>query len=143
METKKLTAKDLMIGDLVCYCKENNYLTKVESIHNTGHASVSDEYCIKCFRDRKDPLYDKNPIDFFNVEILHPIPLTAEILEKNGFKYNDCPIVLGWEQYGLTLYRGGDGFLINCGQNVALIINYVHELQHALRLCRVDKEIVL
>lgn len=78
-----------------------------------------------------------------DIGYIEAIPLTAEILEKNGFEYNDSPIVLGWEQYGLTLYRGGDGFLINCGQNVALIINYVYELQFVLRLCRIDKEIVL
>lgn len=75
---------------------------------------------------------------------LEPIPLTPEILEKNGFRYNDAPFVNGWEQFGLTLYRdGGNGYLINCGINVALIINSVHELQHCLKLVGIDKEIEL
>ncbi len=76
-------------------------------------------------------------------EGLEPIPLTAEILEKNGFIYNEIPFVQGWEQYGLTLITGGDGFRISCGQNVSMTIDSVHELQHALRLCGIDKEIEL
>lgn len=74
---------------------------------------------------------------------IQPIPLTPEILEKNGFVYNAIPFVDGWEQFGLTLYRGGNGYRINCGINVSLIIDCVHELQHALRLCGIEKEIEL
>lgn len=51
---------------------------------------------------------------------INPIPLTAEILEKNGFKFNELPFVLGWEQFGLTLYLAANGYCINCGQNIAL-----------------------
>lgn len=72
-----------------------------------------------------------------------PIPLTAKILEKNGFIYNYLPFVLGWEQFGLTIRIGGNGFRIDCGINVSMIIDSVHELQHALRLCGIDKEIVI
>lgn len=72
---------------------------------------------------------------------IEPIPLTPEILEKNGFVYNDMPFAQSWEQFGLALYLGGDGYRINCGQNVAMIIDSVHELQHALRLCGIDKNI--
>jgi hypothetical protein len=72
-----------------------------------------------------------------------PIPLTAEILEKNGFVYDDLPMSQYFEQYGLQLYYGGNGFRINCGINVSLIIDSVHELQHALRLCDIEKEIEL
>ena len=78
-----------------------------------------------------------------SVYLAEPIPLTPEILEKNGFVYNAIPFIDGWEQFGLTLYRGGNGYRINCGINVSLIIDYVHQLQHALRLCGIDKEIEL
>lgn len=74
---------------------------------------------------------------------LVPIPLTPEILDKNGFVYNAIPFVDGWEQFGLTLYRGSNGYRIDCGINVSLIIDCVHELQHVLRLCGIEKEIVL
>lgn len=63
---------------------------------------------------------------------LKPIPLTREILEKNGCDYN----------VGL-----GGLFQINIeGLNCHIsfnIIHDVHELQHALRLCGIKKEIKL
>lgn len=118
METK-LTAKDLMVGDYAKLSKGN--WSEIRQLELIDIEMIAE-----------------------GVYFAEAIPLTFEVLKKNGFKYNNCPIVLGWEQYGLTLYRGGDGFLINCGQNVALIINYVHQLQHTLRLCGInDKEIVL
>ena len=76
-------------------------------------------------------------------EFLDPIPITPEILEKNGFVYNDLPFVQAWEQFGLALYSGGNGYRIGCGNNVDLIIDSVHELQHALWLCGIDKTIEL
>lgn len=81
--------------------------------------------------------------ELWGISTYDPIPLTPEILEKNGFEYNELPFVQGWEQFGLTLYQGGNGYRINCGQNVALRLVSVHELQHALRLCGIEKEIVL
>ena len=74
---------------------------------------------------------------------IEPIPLTPEILEKNGFVYNELPFAQSWEKFGLALTIGGNGYRINCGANVALIIDSVHQLQHALRLCGIDKEIML
>lgn len=70
---------------------------------------------------------------------LQPIPITLEILEKNGWRYNDAPFVQGWEQYGLTIINNR----ITCGQNVSMKVEFVHELQHSLRLCGIEKEIVL
>lgn len=61
-----------------------------------------------------------------------PIPLTAEILEKNGFKNIDK---LGAERCnGFNIYfKDGDGFSFN---EHYFSLHYVHEFQHALRLCR-------
>ena len=53
-----IDVKKLQIGDFVCYSKANNYITKVEAINNHGQTHTSDEYDIKCYRD-------KNPIDYF------------------------------------------------------------------------------
>ena len=81
-----------------------------------------------------------------SAEELSPIPLTPEILEQNGFHYNnpnELPIWDGWEQYGLLLYQSGKGYAINCGTNVAMEINAVNDLQHALKLCGIEKEIVV
>ena len=116
-----MKANELMLGDWV---ETPDYVTRVETI---GPHAVLCEGIVR----------------WLAIQEVQPVPLTPEILEKNGFEYNDMPFVMGWEQFGLTLYHGGDGYLINCGQNVAMKINAVHELQHALRLCGVEKEIVL
>lgn len=72
-----------------------------------------------------------------------PIPLTAEILERNGFE--KCRIeeieYIGWrlnEDFSLEL---NDVDTLTWNEDVA--IHYVHELQHALRLCKIEKEIEL
>ena len=83
---------------------------------------------------------DRDDVGFDGV---WPIPLTAKILEKNGFRFNNLPMEQYWQQYGLRLYLSGHGYGINCGENVSLHIDYVHQLQHALRLCGIEKEIEL
>lgn len=81
--------------------------------------------------------------DPYLMDEIEPIPLTLEILDKNGFKnmgfFGKCEV--------------GDWILLCDTRNVAIFHNehtdidipivYVHELQHALRMCRIDKEIVL
>lgn len=68
----------------------------------------------------------------FQQEHLAPIPLTEEILKKNDI-----------------LFEVGPGGLYQCtieGLNCKIefsIIRYVHQLQHALKLCGIDKEIEL
>ena len=68
---------------------------------------------------------------------LEPIPLAPDIFEKNGFKDIDkednCD---GYDIY----WTNGDGYSINAQD---LRLHYVHELQHALKLCGIDKEIVI
>ena len=81
---------------------------------------------------------------------ISPIPLTPEILEKNGFRkngeYNEWNIG-EWDEHpfiGVSLDRqcirikhfGNDIYIE--GKVV-----YVHQLQHALRLAGVEKEIEL
>lgn len=66
----------------------------------------------------------------FSIDCVEPIPITPEILEKNGFSRNGLDI-------SLFDRRGGDDFV------GASNLQYVHELQHALRLCGIEKEIVL
>lgn len=71
-------------------------------------------------------------------EHIKPIPLTPEILEKNGFRDIDK----GENCDGFDIYwrNGNDGYSINMQD---LHLHYVHELQHALRLCGISKEIEL
>jgi hypothetical protein len=86
-----------------------------------------------------------------------PIPLTPEILEKNGLE-RDKNISLYNAYTGInsrvTLH---DDFMLMNSRNMWHVhvdsedystiatceLTYVHELQHILRLCKIDKEIVL
>lgn len=95
---------------------------------------------------------------------LQPIPLTAEILEKNGFeelmsegwesaaKFGRIPEPTGVWQYGFGQFDSVSYFPKRSFLSVKFMegytadianIKYVHELQHALRLCGVEKEIIL
>ena len=72
-----------------------------------------------------------------------PIPITAEILEKNGFEENcgifyNSDILMEFEQY-----KDGWDRTINCGEYSVYFIKYVHQLQHTLRIAGVEKEINL
>ena len=74
---------------------------------------------------------------------LEPIPLTPEILEKIGFTNEGffAKLVIDIRK----ICCDSKNISILTGEHVDLAIPcfYVHELQHALRLCGIDKEIVL
>ena len=80
-------------------------------------------------------------------ECISPIPLTSEILEKNGFSLqSDNTEFLKLDTYWLGCELGT--FRIhNLNKDwwqfgLAKIRN-VHELQHAMRLCGIEKEVEL
>lgn len=81
------------------------------------------------------------------IDDLQPIPLTPETLEKNGFKYN--PFGTGFyeckTEYGnITCTKILDCWLFYINDNmIPNHFHYLHELQHALKLCGIEKEIVL
>ena len=78
-----MEAKDLMIGDWVCYSRPNNYCTKVEGINRTSDGEL--DY-IRCHRDPNDRLSEKQRYEDFALDILSFIPLTPEILKRTvGF----------------------------------------------------------
>ena len=83
-----------------------------------------------------------------NIEVIEPIPLTPEILEKNGW-VKDLYSVESYDNEELeclSLWVGEDGknkWWWRVGVELVTPINYAHELQHALRLCRIKKEIIL
>lgn len=88
------------------------------------------------------------------LENIEPIPLTPKILEKNGFVQSmshnwlividnimieirepehNIAIWLDWAEHETETYAS---YMLPGP-------NYVHELQHALRLCNITKEIVI
>lgn len=116
-----MKANELMVGDFVTFrdCLEDDAIIKVEirELHaydNTILVSIDN-----------DPTFDTIDLD----DEVVGIPLTPKILEKNGWLSTDEPTV---EFFGVGKWDRKDKR-----------IEYVHELQHALRLCGIEKEIEL
>lgn len=90
------------------------------------------------------------------LDAFQPIPLTPEILAKNGWEedniYADGTIRVFRQTFIDDLYSTteiridqdcyDDMHLMHEGKHFCFV-NYVHQLQHALRLCQINKEIVL
>jgi hypothetical protein len=122
-----MKAKELMIGDWVY----NTHNRQNEQVAEIRSGLVMLEY---------NDLYEYDEIE--------PTPLTPEILEKNGWVKN----LYSAESYDneelecLSLWVGEDGknkWWWHVGVELVTPINYVHELQHALRLCEIEKEVEL
>ena len=119
-----------MLNDLVLYRGE---VAKVIAITANGEVSL---------------LVDGHIVArFVCAEELSPIPLTTEILERNGF-VSDFLGDMFWESEStrFALQKGLDGrnrWWWEVCNSPFLPLNYVHELQHALKLCGIKKEIVL
>lgn len=87
---------------------------------------------------------------FADPEDVQPIPLTPEILEKNGYICRGglwvIPEVkrLDLGLFAIGIDDGcGVGLCIMPGGEITYFCDSVHQLQHALRLCGIEKEIVL
>jgi hypothetical protein len=139
--------EDLMIGDWVNIQTERDDEPMYSQVEQLWECEIDADF----------------QTDYENV---HPIPLTPEILEKNGFtKYDVGHKVSGWsimdddnlysaipftltdDDFDTELgdYKWGpveddreESFVREVGR-----IKYVHELQHILKLCKIEKEIVL
>lgn len=112
-----MKATDLMFGDWVCLKDDAQYESpmKVDGIlvHNIS-------------LEGEGFLGDAD-------EIISPIPLTAEIMEKNGFnRYYESNFYSLLNGFNVAI---ADEHYITSAFNVAITVYYVHELQHALRLC--------
>lgn len=138
-----MEAKELMIGDWV-ECVDSTHKKKV---YAQIDAIEEGQTCILVRID--------NCNWFLDISFIKPIPLTREILEKNGWIYNNEEekfFPQTWVGGGLMLQGAGDcGYCIvvtsdyddEDTNDTPFIIIYVHELQHALRLRRIKKEIIL
>ena len=87
-----------------------------------------------------------------NIKETEPLPLTPEILEKNGFKrdmfYGEWEYNLYPFPFSVVQRKNNSWYLgreeVGIAHNREIIdISYVHELQHALRLCGIEKELVI
>lgn len=88
-----------------------------------------------------------------------PIPLTPEILEKNGFMKQEDGCFRYFKSYDENYYFGFESISYlferktakitkehsqsGLQERVEFTCEYLHELQHALRLCGIEKTIEL
>lgn len=73
-----------------------------------------------------------------------PIPLTPEILEKNGMILSLCGAFFPEDEHyvlEISVDGGRIFWTINGYEYDIMCLRFVHELQHALRLCGITKEI--
>lgn len=116
-----IKAEDLRIGDLVRYGKD---VISIQAVHtNYEEGFIKDKYNVG-----------------YNCEELDPIPLTPEILEKNGFEMRKGTVVYAKNRLALKPLDEGKGYQV---YQVGLgslrlfyvevrFVKYVHELQHIL-----------
>lgn len=143
MKDGRLEVSDLMNGDLVM----------VNDVEHTHPLQITEIY-MKCgtpyvtLEWNGMPNEDVHDTLTADVDKVLPIPLTAEILEKNEWSQD----IYSNESYDnedierLSLWVGEDGknaWWWHVGCELVIPINYVHELQHALILCGSDKKIEL
>lgn len=139
--------KVLMIGDLVIGCIETDILGEATYkilCKVTGINHYEDVEC-EALEPFPDDLDWQDGDDF---SWLEAIPLTPEILEKNGFVKQGYPGWLIYTEEYMIQWRNDypnllsiDSFSSNYGSFKGFIVDYVHQLQHALRLCGIEKEI--
>ena len=125
-----------MIGDWVSY---GGTPIKVENVHGD---------CIN-FQHDIPFVQEEFMIEYTKIK---PIPLTPEILEKNGFK-GECYLILELDEFSYLEYYPFEGRLRKIWHGIDEWNNhsdtkditfqchckYVHELQHALRLCGMNE----
>ena len=121
-----MKAEELMIGDWVY----NTHNRQNERVAEIGSGLVMLDY---------NDLYEYDEIE--------PIPITPEILEANGWVYFHPQGIKGT----MMLAIGGHAVLCWDSETKELILTggsilkvcYIHELQHVLRLCGIEKEIIV
>lgn len=125
----KIRIEDLSVGDWVQDKKGS--IAQIIGIENW-----SDGYVLNVRINGID-------VGCVSANAIEPIPLTQEILEKNGFEENcgrwyNSEALMEFEPYKDSWCR-----TINCGEYSVYSIKYVHQLQHALRLAKSQREIIL
>lgn len=127
-----MKTRELQIGDWLHYKgKFNAFPFKVESItkNKVGYYAEPNDH----------RMY------YLSLSDCESIPLTPEILENNGFVFMTGLWYLRTKERKPIQIVFKDNNVITLSINatpVPIGLKYVHQLQHALRLCGIKKEIV-
>lgn len=125
MKTETIRCRDLMIGDWIA---DNNGFQWQITV-------VGDDYAYATFEGNEADPWEIDDKD----DQPQPIPITYEILKKNGWKdaeycceYEDGKSII---QCGLPIMRGRiNGIVIEHFK-----CKYVHQYQHLLRICGLNE----
>jgi hypothetical protein len=123
-----MKANELMIGD---WLKHYNGIPMQVTKITTIHFACAENGGVNCWE------YNNK---------FEPIPLTPEILEKNGFGGNKPKVKLILEDTRELLYNIYEKELTIYWNSQVVFRSpcaYAHQLQHALKLCKIDKGIVI
>ena len=140
-----MKVNELQIGDYINY---RGQVIKVTSLYDKGGSNEVG------WSDKESA--------WVNADNVEPIPLITEILKKNGFETEDDEhfsiqgqsdilelllVELPFDFYYFDIVRT-EKTINKCNQRCYIdryfaSIDYVHQLQHALRLCGIEKEIIL
>ena len=143
-----MNANELMIGDLLKWKEQpgfndedRNMVLRVRNIFD-------------------DVIKIDGRFEPYHISLFEPIPLTPEILEKSGFVANKHVYPYPYYEYEVKEIKVKVGFAFPQGNKTSykepwvyidsecvfvehLPCMFVHQLQHAFRLCGIEKEIVL
>jgi len=136
-----LRAEDLMVGDYLTFTDVQNdsRCPKLKVVVIDG---ATNELLVSV---DGDPTLDRIDID----DELCGIPITPEILEKNGFRKLVTYGTKKWlcDNFRLNVYDSRETWRFcadtNRNEDSVIYIRFVHELQHCLKLCGIDKTIEL
>ena len=137
-----MTEKDLMAGAFVYFnCFDGSKIV----------------VCVTGFNDGIVYGDSENGSHWCNIGKVEPIPITPEILEKNGFtqcepqgyglyvkgKKGEGLYNILWQGESYNYYLEIAAYTYPFGEFNKTNIKYVHQLQHALLLCGIEKEMIL
>lgn len=128
-----MEAKELMIGDWLFYRGQFNAF----------------EFKVKQITKRKVGYHaepNESRMHYIILSECEPIPITPEFLERNGFEKVQSlyylkslnKVYLCFIEYNIV----NNCLFINDGL-IPRPIRYVHQLQHAMRLCGIEKDITI
>lgn len=121
--------KELSIG---------NYVLHLGAAKKVGEIISFTE--IVLFQEKYYGLYSNR----VSINEIEPVPITPEILEKNGIK-KEYNILYDDFYYNddVSVTKAVDEWFVRIGATNSLYVKYVHQLQNALTLCGINKSIEL
>ncbi|MCR4857674.1 MAG: hypothetical protein K5890_05700 [Bacteroidales bacterium] len=134
-----MKVEELMVGDLVRFGNSQGSVRDIVTVGSMYPLTLSINETESDFVSRTE------------LHLLKPIPITGAFLEKNGFVHTsygwrlDCD---GYVDYRIrAIQLTGGRIRLEIAENktnnffVSFVAEHIHELQHALRLCRINLDV--